>query len=684
MEELSNDQLIAVFGKNFEELKAQSTYNTRAVQGIEKLLDKRFKLDDERYLIRLDREDKKERRDKEPKEILFSKTAQKQLKVLDQSEKYNALLKEIKSTQKKESGGISKFLGPVLLLLGGIAGLAFGIEKIPALKRMFESFKKGSVISSLKNISSVFNKKGLELKEFIRSIPFVGRLIDAFDGFRLIAQGNVAKGLKMLAFAIPGAEFIAQFFGTSRQRLLGDYDKTTDKSKKFSMFGANFTFEEAFNNITTGMANVFEPVGEFFNKIGLLFVDLYKVATKGSQINFNDVINVLDKIQVYFPSLSRVTNILKMFAEKTFKFAAVRKTGEGNVEAVNIGDVFNEIFNEVSEKINMVVSTIVDIFGALGDMFSNNVSKVRRGYGVLYKYAPGLADGLLAIRNVLDKLKNINEAKGIFAKTAAIYSALSDSADKYKPEATLDEINQHTLDSVQSFTSWRKRLSKKVEDTKKKIWEEENPQLKILQDTAVTGVGGAGIGAATGAVMSMVPGTPFFMKPTAAAGVGAAATGATAGMTAFISGEIKEFLKNLGSTREERIAKLEDEQEKTKDQIQKLRQNALDETKQRAVEKDKPVETNLNDVRVKSAEHETTQKKQLEELKLVNDRLEKQQKFNEAVFKSQQDFYRNLGDLHASALNRQGNVVVNNSSSNFVLTDKSITNSEYRAKMMRA
>ena len=39
MDELSNDQLIAVFGKGFEDLKLQSVQQTKILQNVEKILD---------------------------------------------------------------------------------------------------------------------------------------------------------------------------------------------------------------------------------------------------------------------------------------------------------------------------------------------------------------------------------------------------------------------------------------------------------------------------------------------------------------------------------------------------------------------------------------------------------------------------------------------------------------------
>ena len=77
MDELSNDHLIAVFGKGFEDLKLQSVQQTKILQNVEKILDKRISIEDNRYAIAADAQAKRDKRQKEPQEVTFSKSAQK-------------------------------------------------------------------------------------------------------------------------------------------------------------------------------------------------------------------------------------------------------------------------------------------------------------------------------------------------------------------------------------------------------------------------------------------------------------------------------------------------------------------------------------------------------------------------------------------------------------------------------
>jgi len=684
MDELSNDQLIAVFGKGFEDLKLQSVQQTKILQNVEKILDKRVSIEDNRYAITAEAQAKRDKRQKEPQEVTFSKSAQKSLKALDQSDKYSALLKEVKYSQKKESGSIFKFLSPILLLLGGIAGLAFGVQKIPAMKKMFENFQKGAVFTSLKNILNVFNKKNLEFKEFIRGIPFVGRLIDAYDGFSLIAQGQIGKGIKRLAFAIPGAEFIATFFGSSKQRLLGDYDAKSDKSKQFSLFGRKFSFEQIVDGIFNGITNFLNPVIDFFGKVSSLFVQLYEVATKGSNINFTDIIGILNQISVYFPVLSPVTEFLSMLTQKAFVFAADKKLfGQQGPLDVNIGDVFNAIFTEISEKISMVVSTVVDIFTAISDIFSKDESRATKGFAILDKYAPALSDGLRTVRVVLDKLSSIKDAKGFFGKTDAVFKALTESdADKYRPEAALDKAVGKTVEAVDSFTQFRKDLTEKIEDYSKSIKFEKDPNAAAA--SAGLNAAGAGFvpGAAVGLVSSAIPGSPGFMNPIVSSLTGGIVTGIVSGVTAWLSKGATESLKDLVSDRSERVKQLEEGKEVVEKAKNDLRDLAVKEVYKQASLQEKLQPANDS----KAIEQLKTNDKQKEFMdkvdfkKMIDDilkGLDKHAILLEALLKTQTGNNTSLATIASNTL-KSNNVLVNSNSNFNNFSNKAASNYEFQ------
>jgi len=682
MDELSNDQLIAVFGKGFEDLKLQSVQQTKILQNVEKILDKRVSVEDNRYAITAEAQAKRDKRQKEHQEVTFSKSAQKSLKALDQSDKYSALLKEVKSSQKKESGSIFKFLSPILLLLGGIAGLAFGVQKIPAMKKMFENFQKGSVFTSLKGILNIFNKKNLEFKEFIRGIPFVGRLIDAYDGFSLIAQGQIEKGIKRLAFAIPGAEFIATFFGSSKQRLLGDYDAKTDKSKQFSLFGKKFSFEQVIDGIFNGITNFLNPVIDFFGKVSSLFVQLYQVATKGSNINFTDIIGILNQISVYFPVLSPVTKFLSMLTEKAFVFAADKKLfGQEGPLDVNIGDVFNAIFTEISEKISMVVSTVIDIFTAISDIFSKDESRATKGFAILDKYAPALSDGLRTVRVVLDKLSSIKDAKGFFGKAGAVFKALTESdADKYRPEAALDKAVGKTVEAVDSFTQFRKDLTEKIEDYSKSIKFENDPNAAAASAGLTAAGAGFVPGAAVGLVSSAIPGSPGFMNPIASSLTGGVVTGIVSGVTAWLSKGATESLKDLISDRSERVKQLEEGKEVVEKARNDLRDLAVKEVYKQASlqEKLQPVDDSKAIEQLKTNQNQNMDKVDFK--KMVDDilnGLNKHAILLEALLKTQAGNNTSLATIASNTL-KSSNVIVNSNSNFNNFSNKAASNYEFQ------
>jgi hypothetical protein len=682
MDEVSNDQLIAVFGKGFEDLKLQSVQQTKILQNVEKILDKRVSIEDNRYAITAEAQAKRDKRQKEPQEVTFSKSAQKSLKALDQSDKYSALLKEVKSSQKKESGSIFKFLSPILLLLGGIAGLAFGVQKIPAMKKMFENFQKGAVFTSLKNILNVFNKKNLEFKEFIRGIPFVGRLIDAYDGFSLIAQGQIEKGIKRLAFAIPGAEFIANFFGSSKQRLLGDYDAKTDKSKQFSLFGKKFSFEQVVDGIFNGITNFLNPVIDFFGKVSSLFVQLYEVATKGSNINFTDIIGILNQISVYFPVLSPVTKFLSMLTEKAFVFAADKKLfgQEGPLE-VNIGDVFNAVFTEVSEKISMVVSTVVDIFTAISDIFSEDKARATKGALILGKYAPGLVEGIKALRGMLDDISTFENAQGFFGKLGAIKTILTKSnGDQYGVHAALDRAWGKRVEAIDSFTQADKDLTNTIDEYSKSIKFEKDPKAAA----AAAGLNGVGSGFTQGAAVGLAlstrsgPAGLATLIPMTAAN--AVVSGIVGGVTAWLSKGASESLKDLISDRSERVKQLEEGKEVVEKAKNDLRDLAVKEVYKQASlqEKLQPVNDSKAIEQLKTNQNQSMDKVDFK--KMVDDiinGLNKHSILLEALLKTQTGNNTSLATIASNTL-KSSNVIVNSNSNFNNFSNKAASNYEFQ------
>jgi len=682
MDELSNDQLIAVFGKGFEDLKLQSVQQTKILQNVEKILDKRISIEDNRYAITADAQARRDKRSKEPQEVTFSKSAQKSLKALDQSDKYSALLKEVKTSQKKETGSIFKFLSPILLLLGGIAGLAFGVQKIPAMKKMFENFQKGAVFTSLKNILNVFNKKNLEFKEFIRGIPFVGRLIDAYDGFSLIAQGQIEKGIKRLAFAIPGAEFIATFFGSSKQRLLGNYDAKSDKSKQFSLFGKTFSFEQVVDGIFNGITNFLNPVIDFFGKVSNLFVQLYEVATKGSNINLTDIIGILNQISVYFPVLTPVTKFLSMLTEKAFVFAADKNfVTKGPLEA-NIGDVFNAVFTEISEKINSVVSSVVDIANAISLIFSGNEAAASKGFKILDDYAPGISNGLRFVVETIDNLQEIDKAEG-FDKLKAAFKAIT-SRNKYYPVSSLDRKAGNDINDEDSYYQARENSILEEKRLNKEIENEKNPNKKVLTDSLKAGAAGSVLGGSVGLASSVIPGTPFFSQPLTATLLTGIVSGVITSAGSIILGWTRENIKDMygdDKDRIERIKKLEKSKQLNEDTIKALDtegEKQID-TDYEKYEKFKPVGSDSSAIQqLKTDQNQNMDKVDFK--KMVDDivsGLNKHAILLEALLKTQTGNNTALATIASNTL-KSNNVIVNSNSNFNNFSNKAASNYEFQ------
>jgi hypothetical protein len=679
MDELSNDQLIAVFGKGFEDLKLQSVQQTRILQNVEKILDKRVSIEDNRYAITAEAQAKRDKRQKEPQEVTFSKSAQKSLKALDQSDKYSALLKEVKTSQKKETGSIFKFLSPILLLLGGIAGLAFGVQKIPAMKKMFENFQKGAVFTSLKNILNVFNKKNLEFKEFIRGIPFVGRLIDAYDGFSLIAQGQIEKGIKRLAFAIPGAEFIASFFGSSKQRLLGDYDAKSDKSKQFSLFGKQFSFEQVVDGIFNGITNFLNPVIDFFGKVSSLFVQLYQVATKGSNINFKDITGILDQIAVYFPVLTPVINFLSMLTEKAFKWQASKQTGETNINSVNLGDIFNSIFDKIAETINSVVSTVLDIVNAISLIFSGNKTAASKGFKILDDYAPGISNGLRFVVNTIDNLQEIDKAEGL-DKLKAAFKAIT-SRNEYYNVSALDRKAGNDINDKDSFYQARENSILEEQRLKKEIENEKSPNKKVVLDAFEAGTAGAVVGGSVGLASSVIPGTPLFGQPLTATLLTGIVSGVITSAGSLILGWSRENLKDMYGDDKDRIERI-----KKLEQSQQLQQNTiktLDTEGGKQIEIDyeklKPVSSNSSTMeKLKASQDQNMDKADFK--KMVDDilnGLNKHAILLEALLKTQAGNNTSLATIASNTL-KSSNVIVNSNSNFNNFSNKAASNYEFQ------
>jgi len=566
MDGITFEQMSSIMGSGFTSIEQSNKRVSDTLEKIQITLGKKFDKIGEFFTVYQTEEQKKAKRDKEPKEVRFTKDTKQLIGKLDQSKTNEAILKEFRGLRQKDKGFISGILGPIGLLLGGVATLAFGLTKFPAFKKMFEEFKQGKILSSVTSLLQKFAGKDKSLKEMIRSIPLVGRLIDAYEGFTSIFQGDFTKGIKQLAFAIPGAEFIADFFGTSKARLIAG-DLTGDKSKQFSIFGKQFTFEDIFKKITEFPAPFFSQIGDFFNNISKSFVDLYSLVTMGGSARYDDIVKVLDNIGNYFPAVRGVTNFMKMLTGKAFGFAENKMIASGKsitpgAPEINIGDVFNEIVKSISEKINAALKTVFNIFEAIMNVFSDDESKIFKGLAVLEKYAPGLAQGLRVVRSLIDQFKDAPQGGNIFDKFK-FFNKLDFSGKQFSPERVYD-LNAKGLPNL--TVDKREKDEKELQERQSYLDDVKNPKLREAK-TGLTAAALAGTAAAGASYLkSLATGNLLNAKERAltasllAGSTGYAVGAGTAKLTQPSDKEIEAEQKRLDAL---------------KDQMKIERQNAL-------------------------------------------------------------------------------------------------------------
>jgi len=388
-----------------------------------------------------------------PPEINLSKKDRKMLGVLNYSDKFDNLTKEIKSAKDADSKSpLMRILSPFLILLGGLAGLAFGVMKFPKIRELAQGFMKTGLGSNIMQMFAKITPKGMPIKDFIRSIPFIGRFIDLYDALSLMHQGKMQEGFKQLSFVVPGMEYIAILLGTTKKRLLQPYDAQGDKSVKIPF--TNTTFEQIFQK-------GFSAIGEYLGKGVTFFVNAFgslgevlTLLSKGGDINFNDISTSLDKISdEYFPALKPVAKIFKSLAKSTFDWTAKRMKGDtkvdketGEIVPIDMGDVMsnmweriNEVFTTISTKIQEAFNSVTTLLGALGMIFSNDRGTQLKGLGILEEQGMGgLADGISMFLNVVDSVKNIAGEDGnigIFDMVKGIYSGIDVTSGPYSRKA---------------------------------------------------------------------------------------------------------------------------------------------------------------------------------------------------------------------------------------------------------
>ena len=402
---LTPEQMLGVIDRSLLELAKSQEAQAKSIKNLSKIINKNFTVINSSMARREQRDAIKERRLKsEPQEITLSKKTLMQLKKLDQSERFDALLKEVRKQPKQSEGFFSKILGPIGLLLGGVAALGFGVGKFPLVKQLFQNFQKTGVYQAVSGFLSKFNKTDEVLKEWIRGLPLVGRLIDLYDAFKLIGQGQYKQGLKQLAFAVPGAEFIANLMGIKKEQFLAGEPttKTTDDRSLWQKI------KDFFNGVWESIVKAFTPsedsnIGKFLR------------ITKNFFTGKTGMVQTLKDLSQLFPSLAPIANFVEDFDKTDIKaiwneaFKTGGKSGE-NTELVNSN--FSKFISNIADnfaKLSKLLDSVANIFTGVMNYLSSNADERAQGEAQLKEHAPDLLSYLQFFRTIAEYIEAANK-----------------------------------------------------------------------------------------------------------------------------------------------------------------------------------------------------------------------------------------------------------------------------------
>lgn len=323
----------------------------------------------------------------------------------DTNSKTAALLKEVhtqKTGTESGGGGLFKFLSPFLLLFGGIAALSYGAMKLPGVGKLFQEIKSGGIKQTLVGLINKIKPQDKSITQWLRGLPLVGRFFDVYDGVMELTKGNWKQGLKHLAFAIPGAELLAEIIaGKGAKAKVLAPGGATDTLKGVSLKGIWSNIQMLVGDAFAGISTTFKELREIFGLV-----------TSGDQTK---MVDGFSKLAQYFPMLSPVAEVFKTFTGDVFK-SSFAKTAQKNlgVNNVKFGDVVKVALDNVYEKISNVFKTIGSVFGvamevvgSLGDVFSGDYSKQSAALNKLDKISPGTSSMLRQILTITDEFNNL-------------------------------------------------------------------------------------------------------------------------------------------------------------------------------------------------------------------------------------------------------------------------------------
>lgn len=402
---LTPEQMLGAIDRSLLELARSQETQAKSIKNLSKIINKNFAVVNSSMNRKEQRDALKEKRLKsEPQEITLSKKTLMQLKKLDQSERFDALLKEVRKQPKQSEGFFSRILGPIGLLLGGVAALGFGVGKFPLVKQLFQNFQKTGVYQSVTGFLSKFNKSDKVLKEWIRNLPIVGRLIDVYDAFKLIGEGNYKKGLKRLVFAIPGAEFIANLIGIKKEEFIEGVPSVNQINGQSILQKVKEFFKNAWERIKA----FFTPDPD--STLGKL-VKLTKDIFSG-KLSTSETLNQLADL---FPAMKPVVSFINEFNKINLKeiwneaFKTGGKSGE-NTELVT--GSFSKFISNIADnfaKLSKLLNSVVNIFSGVTNYLSPNADERAQGEALLKAHAPDILIYLQFFRSIAEYIEAANK-----------------------------------------------------------------------------------------------------------------------------------------------------------------------------------------------------------------------------------------------------------------------------------
>lgn len=353
-------------------------------------------------------------------------------------------------TSVKNVIGFVKVLVPILLKIGLVAGILYGIHRVViyvfgSWENAIEALRKniGIAVDFFKNI-------GHSMKEFFGSlIPKFQNAKTSISDFFSSFSKNIDLGNKIdflrtkfdylyknaLNFASitwhnakDGFSSLVAFLQSAFNDLPGTINLAKEEIRKFfdytnpdsGISKAIVVIQSAFNQLVIALGNAKQAVTTFFVNLydSIRNSEFLKSIRSGSGIK-----GFIDS----FNGIGTVTDLLKRFAKILEDVASVISPKLGVVGEV-IGKIFSDlskIFSNLSRNFNFrgVVTTLIDLFMLLGNTIQNVISK----------FIPPLATAATAIGNFFNNiLSKAGGFDGVMKNIGSTLGIVGGSMDKLK------------------------------------------------------------------------------------------------------------------------------------------------------------------------------------------------------------------------------------------------------------